>query len=168
MPATAGAIFVKAARLLVIDRAGRDRQHREGGEGREERHEVKYGSLPEGLADQTGETTNEDVPSAVGRASFPAQRSARPARSARPRVMAATVGREHRPQHRHDDVCREHDRQRRRPGDRQRAGGQGGDAGDEQAALEAGGVDKRANRRVKRDADQPTRGERRTNGRLSQ
>ena len=149
----------------MVDGTGRDRQHDEGRQDREQRHQVEHGALPQRPADQPGDDADEDIAGAVtggvaGQARGQTRLPHEPERDRRHRRC------EHRPQHGHDDVRREHDRQRRRPGDRQRACRQRGDAGDEQAALEAGGVDQGADRRVERDADQPARGEHRTEGRL--
>ena len=53
-PVTTKAVLAKTARLLVIDGAGGDCQHGEGRHDREQRHEVKHGSLPDRPAHQTG------------------------------------------------------------------------------------------------------------------
>jgi hypothetical protein len=64
-PVSARTVLVEAASALVIDGAGRDGQHGQGREDGKERHEMKHGALAERPADQTGDRTNEDVPSAV-------------------------------------------------------------------------------------------------------
>ena len=145
-------------------RAGID-EHGEGREDRKQRHEVKHGALPEDPTDQTGEAADEDVAGAIagGVAAQPLGQVGPPDKA---RVIAATVGANTAPR---TAMTMSAASTTGTVGAQAIASAlrrQGGDAGDEQAALEAGGVDERANRRVKRDTGQAAGGEHRADGRL--
>jgi hypothetical protein len=94
-------------------------------------------------------TADEDVPGAVA-SGVAAEAFSQAVPPDDPKCDGRHRRREYCPEHRHDDICRKHHRHCRRPGDRQSAGRQGGDADEEQAAFETCGIDERANWRMKR------------------